>query len=42
MSIVVTLNPELEKFLHDKADRQYPGISLVASELLSNALPGKL
>lgn len=38
MSIIVTLSPELEEFLRDKADRQGQDISLVASELLANAL----
>ena len=42
MSIVVTLSPELEELLRDKTDRQGQGISLVASESLANALPGKL
>lgn len=38
MSIVVTLSPELEALLRDKADRQGQDISLVASELLASVL----
>lgn len=32
MSIVVTLSPELEELLRDKADHQGQDINLVASE----------
>jgi predicted transcriptional regulator len=38
MTIVVTLSPELEAFLRDKAAQQGQDISLVASELLSSVL----
>lgn len=38
MPIVVTLNPELEALLQDKAVRQGQDISLVASQLLANVL----
>lgn len=38
MPIVVTLSPELETLLRDKADRQGQDISLVASELLASIL----
>jgi predicted transcriptional regulator len=38
MSIVVTLSPELEALLRDKAVRQGQDISLVASELLASVL----
>jgi predicted transcriptional regulator len=38
MSIVVTLSPELEALLRDKAARQGQDISLVASELLASVL----
>ncbi|WGV27244.1 hypothetical protein [Halotia branconii] len=38
MSIVITLTPELEALLRDKAARQGQDISLVASELLASVL----
>ncbi|MBU7586907.1 MAG: hypothetical protein KAF91_29325 [Nostoc sp. TH1S01] len=38
MSIVVTLSPELEALLRDKAARQGQDISIVASELLASVL----
>lgn len=38
MSIVITLTPELEALLRDKAARQGQDISLVASELLTSVL----
>ena len=38
MAIVVTLSPELEALLHDRAVRQGQDISLVASELLASIL----
>ncbi|MEX0271987.1 hypothetical protein AB3R30_22945 [Leptolyngbyaceae cyanobacterium UHCC 1019] len=38
MSIVVTLSPELEAILRDKAAQQGQDVSLVASELLANVL----
>lgn len=38
MSIVITLSPELEALLRDRAARQGQDISLVASELLANIL----
>ncbi len=38
MTIVVTLSPELEKLLQEKTAPQGQDISLVASELLANAL----
>jgi acetyl/propionyl-CoA carboxylase alpha subunit len=38
MPIVVTLSPELEALLRDKAVRQGQDISLVASELLASIL----
>lgn len=38
MSIVVTLSPELEALLRDKAAQQGQDVSLVASELLANIL----
>jgi predicted transcriptional regulator len=38
MAIVVTLNPELEALLHDRATRQGQDVSLVASELLARIL----
>ncbi|MBN3924424.1 hypothetical protein [Nostoc sp. NMS4] len=38
MPIVITLSPELEALLRDKAARQGQDVSLVASELLTNVL----
>ncbi|MBW4677319.1 MAG: hypothetical protein KME52_25960 [Desmonostoc geniculatum HA4340-LM1] len=38
MTIIVTLTPELEARLRDKAARQGQDVSLVASELLANVL----
>lgn len=38
MAIVVTLSPELEAQLRDKAARQNQDVSLVASELLASVL----
>jgi predicted transcriptional regulator len=38
MAIVVTLSPELEALLLDKAARRGQDVSLVASELLANVL----
>jgi len=38
MSIVVTLSPELEALLRDKAARQGQEISIVATELLASIL----
>ncbi|MEB3336392.1 MAG: hypothetical protein VKJ46_02950, partial [Leptolyngbyaceae bacterium] len=38
MAIVVTLSPELETLLQNKATQQGQDISLVASELLANVL----
>ncbi|MBW4422985.1 MAG: hypothetical protein KME50_00575 [Nostoc desertorum CM1-VF14] len=38
MSIVITLSPELEALLRDKATRQGQDVSLVASELLTSVL----
>lgn len=38
MVIIVTLTPELEARLRDKAARQGQDVSLVASELLANVL----
>ena len=38
MAIVVTLTPELEALLHNRAAQQGQDISLVASELLTSAL----
>jgi predicted transcriptional regulator len=38
MAIVVTLSPELEALLLDKAARQGQDVSLVASELLASIL----
>jgi predicted transcriptional regulator len=38
MAIVVTLSPELEARLRDKAVRQGQDVSIVASELLANIL----
>ena len=38
MAIVVTLNPELEALLRDKAARQGQDVGLVASELLAHVL----
>lgn len=38
MSIVITLSPELEALLRDRAARQGQDISLVASKLLANIL----
>lgn len=38
MSIVVTLSPELEALLRDKAARQGQDVNLVASELLASFL----
>lgn len=38
MAIIVTLSPELEALLQDKAIRQGQDVSLVASELLARVL----
>ena len=38
MAIVVTLSPELEAQLHDKAARQGQDVGLVASQLLASVL----
>lgn len=38
MSIVVTLSPELEALLRDKAARQGQEVSIVATELLASIL----
>jgi predicted transcriptional regulator len=38
MSIVVTLSPELEVFLRDKAAQQGQDVNLMASELLESLL----
>jgi predicted transcriptional regulator len=38
MSIVVTLSPELEAVLRDKAAQKGQDVSLVAAELLANVL----
>lgn len=38
MAIVVTLSPELEALLYDRAARQGQDVSLVASELLASVL----
>jgi predicted transcriptional regulator len=38
MPIVITLSPELEALLRDKATRQGQDVSLVASELLTSVL----
>ncbi|MDZ8081559.1 MAG: hypothetical protein RMX35_21145 [Nostoc sp. DcaGUA01] len=38
MSIVISLSPELEALLRDKAARQGQDVSLVASELLTSLL----
>jgi predicted transcriptional regulator len=38
MPIVITLSPELEALLRDKAARQGQDVSLVASELLTSFL----
>ncbi len=38
MAIVVTLSPELEALLHDKAAQQGRDVSFVASELLASVL----
>ena len=38
MAIVVTLNPELEALLRNKAARQGQDVGLVASELLARVL----
>ncbi len=38
MTIVVTLSPELETLLRDRAERQGQDVSLFASELLANVL----
>ncbi|MCC5626076.1 hypothetical protein [Nostoc sp. CHAB 5715] len=38
MPIVITLSPELEALLRDKAARQGQDVSLVASELLTSVL----
>lgn len=38
MSIVVTLSPELEALLRDKAAQQGQDVSLVAAELLASIL----
>ena len=42
MSIVVTLSPELEALLRDKAARQGQDINLVASALLASVLEGEV
>ncbi|MBW4614717.1 MAG: hypothetical protein KME21_15850 [Desmonostoc vinosum HA7617-LM4] len=41
MSIVVTLSPELEALLRDRAARQGQDVSFVASELLASILQAK-
>ena len=38
MAIVVTLSPELETLLRNRADRQGQDVNFVASELLASAL----
>lgn len=38
MAIIVTLSPQLEALLRDKAARQGQDINLLASELLANVL----
>ncbi|MCU0532470.1 MAG: hypothetical protein MUD14_00970 [Hydrococcus sp. Prado102] len=38
MAIVVTLSPELEALLYDRAARQGQDVNLVASELLASVL----
>jgi predicted transcriptional regulator len=38
MTITVTLSPNLEALLQDKASRQGREVNIVASELLANAL----
>jgi plasmid stability protein len=38
MTIIVTLTPEVEARLRDKAARQGQDVNLVASELLANVL----
>ncbi|MBD2180530.1 hypothetical protein H6S82_30295 [Planktothrix sp. FACHB-1355] len=38
MAIIVTLSPELEARLRDKAVRQGQDVNLLASELLANVL----
>jgi predicted transcriptional regulator len=38
MTIVVTLSPELETLLRDRAEQQGQDVSFVASELLANVL----
>ncbi len=38
MTIVLTLSPELEALLHDKAAQQGQDVNSVASELLASAL----
>lgn len=38
MTIVITLSPELEALLQDKATRQGQDVSIVASELLASVL----
>jgi predicted transcriptional regulator len=38
MAIIVTLSPELEALLHDRAARRGQDVSLVASELLASVL----
>lgn len=38
MAIVITLSPELEALLQDRATRQGQDVSLVASELLATIL----
>jgi predicted transcriptional regulator len=38
MAIVITLSPELETLLHDRAARQGQEVSFVASELLAGVL----
>lgn len=38
MTIVVTLSPELETLLRDRAEQQGQDVNSVASELLANVL----
>jgi predicted transcriptional regulator len=42
MTIVISLSPEIEAQLREKAARQGQDINLVAAELLSNALAWEL
>ncbi len=42
MSIVISLSPELEALLRDKAARQGQDVSLVASELLTSLLESEV